>query len=60
MQVTEGEGDIVATGEGDPLPLGDALHRVMEYVDFGDQSGLEQLVAAVAHESNLADREDEF
>ncbi len=60
VEVTEGEGAIVATGEGAPLPLGDALHRVMELVDLTDPSNLQPLVAAVAHESALADREDEL
>jgi ATP-dependent helicase/nuclease subunit A len=60
VEVTEGEGAIVATGEGAPMPLGDALHRVMELVDLTGPSDLEQLVAAVAHESALADREAEL
>jgi ATP-dependent helicase/nuclease subunit A len=60
VEVTEGEGAIVATGAGDPLPMGDALHRVMEFVDLGDASNLEPLVAAAAHESALGDREGEL
>src|SRR5205807_881998 len=56
----EGEGAIVATGAGDQLPLGDALHRVMELVDLPGASNLAPLVAAVAHESGLADREAEL
>jgi ATP-dependent helicase/nuclease subunit A len=60
VEVTEGEGAIVATGEGAPLPLGDALHRVMEFVDLNNPSDLQGLVAAVAHESALTDREDEL
>jgi ATP-dependent helicase/nuclease subunit A len=60
VEVTEGEGAIVATGQGAALPLGDALHRVMEFVDLVDASNLEALVAAVAHESALGDREGEL
>jgi len=60
VEVLEGDGTIVATGEGDPLPLGDALHRVMECVNLADPSGLEDLVSAVAQESALSEREDEL
>jgi ATP-dependent exoDNAse (exonuclease V) beta subunit len=60
VEVTEGDGAIVATGAGDPLPLGDALHRVMELVDLTDPSNLETLVGAVAHESALGGREGEL
>jgi ATP-dependent exoDNAse (exonuclease V) beta subunit len=60
VEVTEGEGAIVATGRGAALALGDALHRVMEFVDLVDASNLEALVAAVSHESALADREREL
>ena len=60
VEVTEGEGAIVATGAGAPLALGDALHRVMESVDLLEPSNLEPLVAALARESALEDRQDEL
>ena len=34
IEVRDADGTVVSTGSGLPLPLGDALHRVMEVVDL--------------------------
>ena len=59
IELNEADGTIIATGNGPPLPLGDAFHRVMEVVDLGDPGSLAAIVAAVCSESGLADREAE-
>jgi ATP-dependent helicase/nuclease subunit A len=59
IEVSEADGTVISTGSGPPLPLGDAVHRVMEVIDLADPGPLEAIVAAVCAESGLADRRDE-
>ncbi|WP_354699040.1 DNA helicase [Paraconexibacter sp. AEG42_29] len=46
-------------GEGPPLALGDALHLVMERVDFPDASNLESVSHAICVEAEIPDHVDE-
>ena len=46
-------------GEGPPLPLGDAVHRVMELISLPDASDLDELAAAICAEAELDDHVDE-
>ncbi|MBA2527255.1 MAG: UvrD-helicase domain-containing protein, partial [Pyrinomonadaceae bacterium] len=46
-------------GEGPPLPIGDAVHRVMELITFPDATDLEALARAVCAEAEIDDAVDE-
>lgn len=46
-------------GDGPPLPLGDAVHRVMELISLPDASDLDELAAAICGEAELDDHVDE-
>jgi hypothetical protein len=59
IEVSEADGTVVSTGSGPPLPLGDAVHRVMEVVDLAAPGHLDSIVGAVCAESGLLDRRDE-
>jgi hypothetical protein len=59
IEVSETDGTVISTGSGPPLPLGDAVHRVMEVVDLAAPGQIKAIVAAVCAESGLADRRDE-
>ena len=59
VEVSEADGTVVSAGEGPPLPLGDAVHRVMEVVDLAAPGKLAPLIAAVCSEFGLPDREAE-
>lgn len=60
VEVSEVEGAVVATGIGDPLLIGDALHLVMERADLGAGEDLPALVAAAALEYGIPDRREEL
>jgi ATP-dependent helicase/nuclease subunit A len=59
IEVSEADGTVVSTGSGPPLPLGDAVHRVMEVVDLAAPGDFDAIVDAVCAESGLVDRRDE-
>ena len=59
VEVSESDGTVLAAGNGPPLPLGDAVHQVMEVVDLAHPGSIDQIVAAVCSESGLTDRQDE-
>ena len=46
-------------GEGPPLPLGDAVHRVMELISLPDAADLDEIAAAICAEAELDDHVDE-
>jgi ATP-dependent exoDNAse (exonuclease V) beta subunit len=46
-------------GEGPPLPLGDAVHRVMELISLPDATDLDEIAAAICAEAELDDHVDE-
>ncbi|HMS72219.1 MAG TPA: 3'-5' exonuclease, partial [Baekduia sp.] len=46
-------------GEGSPLALGDAVHRVMQLVTFPGAEDLEEVVAAICSEGELDEFQDE-
>lgn len=50
----------VNAGEGPPLPIGDALHRVLELVRLPGAEDLEPLTRAVCAEAGLEPRLDEL
>jgi ATP-dependent exoDNAse (exonuclease V) beta subunit len=59
IEVSEADGTVVSSGSGPPLPLGDAVHRVMEVVDLAAPGHFDAIVGAVCAESGLLDRRDE-
>ena len=59
IEVSEADGTVVSTGNGPPLPLGDAVHQVMEVVDLAAPGSLDEIVDAVCAEFGLVDRRDE-
>jgi ATP-dependent exoDNAse (exonuclease V) beta subunit len=59
IEVNEADGTVVSSGKGPPLPLGDAVHQVMEVVDLANPGSIEPVVHAVCSEFGLLDRQDE-
>jgi ATP-dependent exoDNAse (exonuclease V) beta subunit len=59
IEVNEADGTVVSSGKGPPLPLGDAVHQVMEVVDLAAPGSIEPVVHAVCSEFGLLDRQDE-
>ena len=52
-------GATLLVSEGPPLPVGDALHLVMERVTLPDAADLDDVVSAVCAEAAIPEREDE-
>jgi hypothetical protein len=59
VEVSDTDGTVISSGSGPPLPLGDAVHRVMEVVDLATPGRLDAVVAAICAESGLLERRDE-
>ena len=52
-------GDTLLVSDGPPLPVGDALHLVMERVSLPEAEDLDAVTNAVCAEAGLTDRRDE-
>jgi len=59
IEVNEADGTVVSAGKGPPLPVGDAVHQVMEVVNLAAPGFTEPVVGAVCSEFGLLDRQDE-
>ncbi len=59
IEVNEADGTVVSSGKGPPLPVGDAVHQVMEVVNLAAPGSTEPVVGAVCSEFGLLDRQDE-
>jgi ATP-dependent exoDNAse (exonuclease V) beta subunit len=59
IEVNEADGTVVSSGKGPPLPVGDAVHQVMEVADLATPASIAPVVAAVCSEFGLLERQDE-
>ena len=59
IEVNEADGTVVSAGKGPPLPVGDAVHQIMELVDLAGGESTAAIVGAVCSEYGLLDRQDE-
>lgn len=60
IEVNEADGTVVSSGKGPPLPVGDAVHQVMEVIDLAAPGSIEPVVGAVCSEFGLLDRREEI